>query len=112
MKGWKMSLLSRGSELRVRLRPHRRWIGHRVSNICMSMRSSRRGSGECVIRQRSMKARDHRGQSLGRSAEEVQSEKATLVANNVLGSLFSDLIDYMSYSMQTAYHLYTPSSEG
>jgi len=111
-EGCKMGLLSRGSELRVRLRPHRRWIGHRVSDACMSMRSSRRGSGECAIRQRSMRARGHRGQSLGRSAEVVQSEKEAIVAEDVLGSLFSNLTHDMSYPMLTSFYLYAPASEG
>jgi hypothetical protein len=59
-----------------------------------------------------MIARGHRGQSLGRSAEEVQSENTALVADNVLGSLFSDLMNYMSYSMLTPYHAHPPASEG
>jgi hypothetical protein len=59
-----------------------------------------------------MRARDHRGQSLGQSAGEVQSESAAFFADNVLGSLSSDLIYYMSDSMLTPYHLYAPASEG
>lgn len=32
-EGWESSLLSWGSELPVRLRPRRRWIGHRVPRV-------------------------------------------------------------------------------
>lgn len=51
----------------------------------MIEKSLRRGSKECGIRQRLMKARGHHGQSLRRSAEVPQSDVTAIAADAHLG---------------------------